>query len=70
MHRGIPRAVESRLQHSAKTRLVVLLTRARQTGKTSTFLCLFPKYAFVSLDLPNEVEQTEMEVIGRELQKN
>lgn len=57
----IPRAVEPRLQHSAKTRPVVVLTGARQTGKTSTFLRLFPNYAFVSLDLPTEAEQAEKE---------
>jgi predicted AAA+ superfamily ATPase len=57
----IPRAVEPRLQRSAKTRPVVVLTGARQTGKTSTFLRLFPKHAFVSLDLPAEAEQAEKE---------
>ena len=57
----IPRTVESRLQRSAKTRPVVVLTGARQTGKTSTFLRLFPKHTFVSLDLPNEAEQAEKE---------
>jgi integrase len=41
----IPRAVEPRLQRSAKTRPVVVLTGARQTGKTSTFLRMFPKHA-------------------------
>src|SRR5215469_18274672 len=57
----IPREVESRLQHSAKTRPIVVLTGARQTGKTSTLLRLFPKYGFVSLDLPSEAEQAEKE---------
>lgn len=57
----IPRAVEPRLQRSAKTRPVIVLTGARQTGKTSTFLRLFPNYAFVSLDLPTEAEQAEKE---------
>jgi uncharacterized protein len=38
---------------------VVVLTGARQTGKTSTFLRLFPKHAFLSLDLPVEAEQAE-----------
>jgi predicted AAA+ superfamily ATPase len=57
----IPRAVEPRLRRSAKTRPVVVLTGARQTGKTSTFLRLFPKHAFVSLDLPAEAEQAEKE---------
>ena len=57
----ISRAVEPRLKRSAKTRPVVVLTGARQTGKTSTFLRLFPNYAFVSLDLPAEAEQAEKE---------
>lgn len=57
----ITRAVEPRLQRSVKTRPVVVLTGARQTGKTSTFLRLFPKHSFVSLDLPTEAEQAEKE---------
>ena len=61
LHMWIPRAVEPRLQRSAKTRPVVVLTGARQTGKTSTCLRLFPKHAFVSLDLPNKAEQAEKE---------
>ncbi|HEX4771921.1 MAG TPA: ATP-binding protein [Bryobacteraceae bacterium] len=55
------RSVEPRLKHSAKTRPIVVLTGARQTGKTSTFRHLFPKLAFVSLDLPTEAEQAEKE---------
>ena len=38
-----------------------MLTGARQTGKTSTLLRLFPNYRFVSLDLPSEAEQAEKE---------
>src|ERR1700686_4125267 len=57
----IPRDVEARLKRSAKTRPVIVLTGARQTGKTSTFRHLFPDYAFVSLDLPTEAEQAEKE---------
>lgn len=57
----ISRTVEARLQRSAKTRPVIVLTGARQTGKTSTFLRLFPNHAFVSLDLPTEAEQAEKE---------
>ena len=60
----IPRAIEPRLQRSAKTRPVVVLTGARQTGKTSTFRRLFPDYEFVSLDLPTEAEQAEKEPLG------
>ncbi|HWG20408.1 MAG TPA: ATP-binding protein [Terracidiphilus sp.] len=40
---------------------MIVLTGARQTGKTSTFLHLFPGYGFVSLDLPTEAEQAEKE---------
>jgi predicted AAA+ superfamily ATPase len=57
----IPRDVETRLKRSRKTRPVIVLTGARQTGKTSTFLHLFPDYGFVSLDLPTEAEQAEKE---------
>lgn len=57
----IPRNVESRLRRSARTRPVVVLTGARQTGKTSTSRRLFPGYEFVSLDLPTEAEQAEKE---------
>jgi len=57
----IQRDTESRLQRSARTRPVVVLTGARQTGKTSTLLRLFPNHGFVSLDLPTEAEQAEKE---------
>ncbi len=57
----IPRNIEPRLLRSARTRPVVVLTGARQTGKTSTFRRLFPNHEFVSLDLPTEAEQAEKE---------
>ena len=57
----ITRDVEPKLQRSARTRPVMVLTGARQTGKTSTLLRLFPNHAFVSLDLPSEAEQAEKE---------
>ena len=57
----ITRDVEPKLQRSARTRPVMVLTGARQTGKTSTLLRLFPNHAFVSLDLPTEAEQAEKE---------
>jgi len=60
----ITRAIEARLLRSAKTRPIVVLTGARQTGKTSTLLRLFPGYKFVSLDLPSEAEQAEKEPDG------
>ncbi|MGA3082875.1 MAG: ATP-binding protein [Terracidiphilus sp.] len=57
----ISRNLEPRLQHSARTRPAIMLTGARQTGKTATLLHLFPGYEFVSLDLPTEAEQAEKE---------
>ena len=57
----IQRDIEPRLQRSARTRPVVVLTGARQTGKTSTLLRLFPNHGFVPLDLPTEAEQAEKE---------
>ena len=57
----IERDIEPRLRRSARTRPVVVLTGARQTGKTSTLLRLFPSHHFVSLDLPTEAEQAEKE---------
>jgi hypothetical protein len=39
----------------------IVLTGARQTGKTSTFRHLFPEYSLVSLDLSTEAEQAEKE---------
>ena len=55
------RDIEPRLRRSARTRPVVVLTGARQTGKTSTFRRLFSSRGFVSLDLPTEAEQAEKE---------
>jgi predicted AAA+ superfamily ATPase len=60
----IPRQLEARLRRSARTRPVVVLTGARQTGKTSTLRRLFPAHGFVSLDLPAEAEQAEKEPDG------
>src|SRR5205807_10120864 len=57
----IPRSIEPRLRRSARTRPVLVLTGARQTGKTSTLRRLFPDHAFVSLDLPTEAAQAEHE---------
>ena len=57
----ITRDVQPSLQRSVRTRPILVLTGARQTGKTSTLLRLFPNYGFVSLDLPTEAEQAEKE---------
>ena len=56
----ILRDIESRLERSARTRPVLVLTGARQTGKTSTSQAI-PRHQFVSLDIPTEAEQAEKE---------
>jgi predicted AAA+ superfamily ATPase len=55
----IARDIEPVLSKAAQTRPVVVLTGARQTGKTSLLRRLFPRHGFVSLDLPTEAEQAE-----------
>ena len=55
----IERDVEPLLRQRAATRPAVVLTGARQTGKTSLMRRLFPNHAFVTLDLPSEAEQAE-----------
>lgn len=60
----IPRNVEPRLRQWVNTRPVVVVTGARQTGKTSTLRRLFPDHGFVSLDLPSEAEQAEKEPVA------
>lgn len=45
----IPRDIEPRLLRSARTRPVVVLTGARQTGKTSSFRRLLLNHKRVSL---------------------
>lgn len=55
----IGRRIEELLRQRAATRPVVVLTGARQTGKTSLMRRLFPEHGFVTLDLPSEAEQAE-----------
>lgn len=55
----IDRDIEPLLNQRAATRPVVVLTGARQTGKTSLMQRLFPRHSFVTLDLPSEAEQAE-----------
>jgi predicted AAA+ superfamily ATPase len=42
----------------------VVLTGARQTGKTATLRRLFSRYHFVSLDLPSEAEQADKDPVA------
>lgn len=55
----IPRRLEPRLRQLVATRPVVVLTGARQTGKTALCRHLFPEFSYVSLDLPSEAAQAE-----------
>jgi len=55
----IPRQLKTSLLKNAATRPVVVLSGARQTGKTSLVRRLFPDYHYVSLDLPSEAAQAE-----------
>lgn len=57
----ISRTFEPVLQNAARTRPVVALMGARQTGKTSLLRRVFADYGFVSLDLPTEAAQAEQE---------
>ncbi len=55
----ITRQLESTVLRLSRQRPGVVITGARQTGKTSLARRLFPDHAFVSLDLPSEAEQAE-----------
>ncbi len=55
----ITRHLESTVLQLSQQRPGVVITGARQTGKTSLARQLFPDHAFVSLDLPSEAEQAE-----------
>ncbi len=60
----ITREIERLLQVRVGTRPVVVLTGARQTGKTSLVRRLFGDWAYVSLDLPSAAEQAEHDPRG------
>lgn len=55
----ITRAIESRITSLAANRPAVVITGARQTGKTALVRRLFPRHAYVSLDLPSAAAQAE-----------
>jgi hypothetical protein len=55
----IERSLSSYLLGLAQTFPAVLLTGARQTGKTALLTYLFPQAAFVSLDLPSAAQYAE-----------
>lgn len=49
----IKREITEQIQELVKTRPCVILTGARQTGKSSLLEKIFPQYSYISLDLPN-----------------
>ncbi|TVP77458.1 MAG: ATP-binding protein [Puniceicoccaceae bacterium] len=57
----VSRKQEQRLLEGVATRPVVVITGARQTGKTSLVRHLFPDHQYVSLDLPSTAAQAELE---------
>jgi uncharacterized protein len=59
MKTWISRDSEDFLKKMAIQRPVVVITGARQTGKTSLAKRLFPNHGYVTLDLPSEAEQAE-----------
>ena len=60
----VKREIESLILRRAADRPVVVLTGARQTGKTSLMRRLFPDHAFVALDLPSEAERAERDPLS------
>ncbi len=53
------RAIGQKLLRLAQTYPAIVLTGARQTGKTSLLKRLFPNHSFVSLDLPGNAQMAE-----------
>src|SRR4051812_25072591 len=57
----IKRLLRPSLERLAGTRPCIVLSGARQTGKTSLLKRVFPDYRFVTLDLPADAEEAEKE---------
>lgn len=53
------REIKEKILSLSKQFPVLILTGARQTGKTTLLKSIFPKYSYVSLDLPSEAELAE-----------
>lgn len=56
----IQREISRRLNAAAASTPALVLTGARQTGKTTALRNAFPKHRYVSLDLPSLAEQAEL----------
>ena len=55
----IPRDIEPLLRQAAKERPAVVVTGARQSGKTSLLQHVFPNHRYVSLDVPRIAQSAE-----------
>ena len=55
----IKRGIEKKIKCLAEQRPALLLTGARQTGKTSLFKTLFQETPYLSLDLPSQAQEAE-----------
>ena len=55
----IQRGISSKLEEAVGSFPAILLTGARQVGKTSLFKKIYPKHNFVTLDLPSHAELAE-----------
>jgi predicted AAA+ superfamily ATPase len=55
----IKREISEKIQHACTQLPALVLTGARQTGKTSLLKNIFPNHSFVSLDLPSMAEEAE-----------
>ncbi|MEW6218015.1 MAG: ATP-binding protein [Thermodesulfobacteriota bacterium] len=60
----IPRLIESQLARAAQERPVVVLTGARQSGKTSLVRKLFGDRRYVPLDLPADAHTAELDPVS------
>lgn len=60
----ITRELSDKLEDIAAKFPIVVLTGARQTGKTTLLKHLFPKHKYVSLDLPSLAEKAEKDPLG------
>ena len=56
----IQREITNQILQAVKKRPCILLTGARQTGKTSLLEKTFPDYNFVSLDLPHTAQEAQI----------
>ena len=60
----VEREIEAALKRAIRSRPVVIVTGARQSGKTSLLRHAFAEYNYVSLDLPSEAEFAEKDPDG------